>query len=324
VNPETGAPIVKVPDRPISMSPGQSLVDPNTGTVTGSLPERPVVVAPGSSIVDPSSGAIVFKAPDRPLTLAPGGALVNEKGETIVKLPERAERGLLVEQLGPDGKPQQVLVDPVTGKARQAFGEKPSPTKPSDVNAIRGQFLARAQSFEVIRDAYAAIERIGAGKPSPFGDMSLMYSYIKILDPNSAVREGEYATANNAQSVPDQIRTMYNRAVAGELLLPQRRADIVRQSRQIAGSRLQTHEQIEQEYRRLAEQQGLDPTAVVPDLAGPMRDRLKQSAAAPQGGRAATRAEFARARRDAKGNPQKALQILTEQGIDPNLDVVDK
>ena len=38
--------------------------------------------------------------------------------------------------------------------------------------------------------------------PDAAGDMALIFSYMKMLDPNSTVREGEYATAQDAGSIP--------------------------------------------------------------------------------------------------------------------------
>lgn len=45
------------------------------------------------------------------------------------------------------------------------------------------------------------------------GDISVIFSYMKILDPNSTVREGEAATAQNSPGVPERVRNMFNRAL---------------------------------------------------------------------------------------------------------------
>ena len=60
------------PQRPITMSPGGSLVDPGSGRIITAIPplpekpERPMSLAPGGSLVDPSSGRIIASMPDRP------------------------------------------------------------------------------------------------------------------------------------------------------------------------------------------------------------------------------------------------------------------
>lgn len=52
--------------RPVTVGPGQQLVDPNTGRAIASVPptpRAPVSVAPGGTLVDPSTGRPIFQAP---------------------------------------------------------------------------------------------------------------------------------------------------------------------------------------------------------------------------------------------------------------------
>ena len=48
--------------------------------------------------------------------------------------------------------------------------------------------------------------------------IGLIFSYMKMLDPSSTVREGEYATAQNTVGVPDKIRNIYNKTIDGSFL----------------------------------------------------------------------------------------------------------
>ncbi|WP_204128690.1 hypothetical protein, partial [Pseudomonas ogarae] len=66
-----------------------------------------------------------------------------------------------------------------------------------------------------------------AKTPSAQNDLALIFSYMRMLDPASVVREGEFATAQNAAGVPDQIRNAYNKAVNGERLNPEQRTGFV-------------------------------------------------------------------------------------------------
>ena len=59
------------------------------------------------------------------------------------------------------------------------------------------------------------------------GDMSMIFTYMKILDPTSVVREGEQATASNAAGVPDRVRNFYNKTITGQKLTTKQRADFV-------------------------------------------------------------------------------------------------
>ena len=68
----------------------------------------------------------------------------------------------------------------------------------------------------------------GAQQNSAAGDLSMIFTYMKVLDPTSVVREGEQATASNATGVPGRIRNVYNQVLEGKKLNPEQRNDFKR------------------------------------------------------------------------------------------------
>ena len=50
---------------------------------------------------------------------------------------------------------------------------------------------------------------------------------MKMLDPGSVVREGEFANAQNSAGVPDRIRSRYNNVLSGERLAENTRQDFI-------------------------------------------------------------------------------------------------
>ena len=56
---------------------------------------------------------------------------------------------------------------------------------------------------------------------------------MKMLDPNSVVREGEYATAQNSGSIPQRVVNAYNNAIRGTKLDASQRANFLKQARVI-------------------------------------------------------------------------------------------
>tara|TARA_Y100001937_G_C6891974_1_gene229467 strand:- start:203 stop:550 length:348 start_codon:yes stop_codon:yes gene_type:complete len=50
---------------------------------------------------------------------------------------------------------------------------------------------------------------------------------MKFLDPNSVVREGEFATAAEAGGVPENVWNMYNKLLDGEILPDTVKADFL-------------------------------------------------------------------------------------------------
>lgn len=73
----------------------------------------------------------------------------------------------------------------------------------------------------------AAVQRQAAA------DLGLIFNYMKMLDPGSTVREGEFATAANATSIPDQIKNMYNKVASGERLTANQRGAYFNQAKDL-------------------------------------------------------------------------------------------
>lgn len=78
---------------------------------------------------------------------------------------------------------------------------------------------------------YLTLEELGKSNPDGkmgVQDVAMIFGFMKALDPTSVVRESEYATAANAGiGVPEQIWRAYNKAIDGEILLPEVRKEII-------------------------------------------------------------------------------------------------
>lgn len=80
------------------------------------------------------------------------------------------------------------------------------------------------KQFNVSRDSTRAIQSLSErakATQDPAAHIGIIFSYMKVLDPDSVVREAEYATAQNAAGVPDRIRNQYNKLLSGEFLSPE-------------------------------------------------------------------------------------------------------
>jgi hypothetical protein len=144
---------------------------------------------------------------------------------------------------------------PGTGAAGKAF---------SNEGDLRKEFTTQVKPFVELSQAYQKIET-AAKNSSPAGDIALVYGFMKVLDPGSVVREGEFATAQNAGSVPDSVRNMYNRAISGERLGENTRLDFLSQARNIIESQRQVAGDVVQRYSDIAKRSKLNPEQVVFD-----------------------------------------------------------
>lgn len=187
------------------------------------------------------------------------------------------DRDLLVRQYG-DGSPQVQQFDAL---ANQSNSKSAMPA----ITAMAKQFQTESQNFVQVRDAFGRIAA-AARQPSAFGDLALLTGYMKLIDPSTGVREGEFANAQNAAGVPDRIRNLYNRAVSGERLNPDQRADLLKQAEALFHSHLVSQTRLEKQFTGLAKERGFDPKQVVIDYVGPdFRNVLAGAQPTATGGR---------------------------------------
>lgn len=89
-------------------------------------------------------------------------------------------------------------------------------------------FNTARNSMKQIQNLAAMSERLPPDDPKRAqADIALVFQFMKVLDPTSTVREGEYANAKNSAGVPDRIRNQYNQLKTGEFLTPTQRQGFV-------------------------------------------------------------------------------------------------
>jgi len=153
-------------------------------------------------------------------------------------------------------------------QAARALIEKDRKTE-EDENRIRTLATNLRKEFNTItkemRDIGLAYGKIEAStrEPSAAGDIALLINYMKMLDPGSVVREGEFATAQNAGGVDARVRARYNQALEGELLSEEQRADFLASAGRVLVPYRDQFETFKQRYSTLAQDQGVKPSDVV-------------------------------------------------------------
>lgn len=153
------------------------------------------------------------------------------------------------------------------GMRERLAGEK-AKTDKADASVKAGtdlrkefQGLPEVKTFKEIQTAFKKVG--GAAKSgTPAGDMSLIYAYMKLLDPGSSVKEGEYHQAGQTTGVPGQVINLYNRAKDGQLLNPQQRAEFAAESAKLYGVHENQFQSTVGRYRGLAEKSGVTPDDV--------------------------------------------------------------
>lgn len=149
--------------------------------------------------------------------------------------------------------------------------EEKEPFNFGDEDKLRDDFRSESKEFVKVRDAYG---RILSTDASAAGDLALIFNYMKILDPGSVVREGEFATAQNSAGVPTRIRAQYNKIISGERLAPETRADFLQQAQNLYQTSADSQSYLESEYETYAEEYGFKPSRIVSKYGTPIEDKL--------------------------------------------------
>lgn len=132
---------------------------------------------------------------------------------------------------------------------------------------FRKEFNDLTKDFRKISDAFSRVQA-SASDPSPAGDLALIFNYMKILDPGSTVREGEFANAQNSGSLPQTIVARYNQVVSGERLASEVRDDFVERSAGLFNAALGDANTTAEEYRRIANDAGVNPDNITGLVSG--------------------------------------------------------
>lgn len=115
------------------------------------------------------------------------------------------------------------------------------------------------------QEVATAYEKVlsASNNPSAAGDVSLIFGYMRMLDPASTVREGEFATAEKAAGVPERIRNVYNKVLNGERLTIEQRKDFENQAKNVLKSQMVQQKRLDKTFKERAQKIGLDPESVV-------------------------------------------------------------
>ena len=145
-------------------------------------------------------------------------------------------------------------------------------TKFANEDKLRDEHQKLSGTFIDVKDAYGRI-LTSAQEQTAASDLSLIFNYMKMLDPGSVVREGEFANAQNSAGVPNRIRAAYNNALSGERLAPATRADFINQSKGLYETQLAGQNYLDTNYKNLAKSYGLDDSKVVIDFGAPIAEK---------------------------------------------------
>lgn len=155
------------------------------------------------------------------------------------------------------------------------------------IDKLRTRVDATSKEFVKVRDARNRLEAVFdtnkqakivadfalAAKNNPnaeqiaqsteaFGDMALIFNFMKMLDPGSTVREGEFASAQNTGGVDDKIINLYNQALKGTRLNDSQRAGLRAQAEGLFAKAKTQNDKDLSKFRKTAKEFKLDESQI--------------------------------------------------------------
>ena len=162
-------------------------------------------------------------------------------------------------------------------------GVIPLDKRPEAEAKFRKEYSDQTKGYTEVKEAH---QRILASDKTAAGDISLIFGFMKLLDPMTGVREGEYASASNAASIPIRIQNLYNKALSGEKLSDDQRNMFKKQADKLYRAAAVKEKEVRKGIERIATGYGLKtenifytPTEVAPGGPAPA---VAPTPAAPQ------------------------------------------
>jgi hypothetical protein len=146
----------------------------------------------------------------------------------------------------------------------QAPGTIPVEKRPQVEQDLRTEYNKNTANYQAIKDSYGKVSAFGKpAKPgesveSGVNDISLIFSYMKMLDPTSVVREGEFATAENAGGVPAKVLNMYNKVLKGDRLPDSVQKEFINGATKIYNNALEHEKTVRSGITKISKNYGLN------------------------------------------------------------------
>jgi len=188
----------------------------------------------------------------------PGGTDVVDNANNIFEESRKAESHIIeLQQLGADlGLTKEQINETIakTGKLNaeiakiffdmQAAGEMSPEELVNQESKIRAEYQKRVGNYTAAVSDYERL-KASAGDPTGAGDVALITSFMKMLDPGSVVRETEFATAQDTAGLYGRLQTIFERLKGGQRLTEEQRNNFLG----LAGKYMQAAEKQENNVR---------------------------------------------------------------------------
>jgi hypothetical protein len=163
-------------------------------------------------------------------------------------------------------QPTQPSASTTTSQNIKKFGLT-EPDKRAREGELRKEYngLPDIKAYNEINTAYNQI-KVATQRPSPANDLAAATKFMKLLDPNSVVRESELIMAVQASGLYDRIANTGNRILNGEKLTPTQRKDFFDAATQFYKIAVDKKRAIDTQYTNIGIESNLNYKNVIPGI----------------------------------------------------------
>jgi hypothetical protein len=141
----------------------------------------------------------------------------------------------------------QIAVKSKSGKGEREF-----------VKGAQKVLLKPYQEFQKVDSAYKSLSKMAESEASGPQDVAMLYDFIKTLDPNSVVREGEIYLSKQGMGALESLGVEANRLTKGTLLSPAFRKGIVQIAKNKRDQAFSSYDAIRQPFLSEASDLGIN------------------------------------------------------------------
>lgn len=160
--------------------------------------------------------------------------------------------------------PQQTVSNQTQSNTSQ-YGKAKDDKYFTLANKLSDDYRAESKDYLTIRNAYQNVQAIPSNTTNPQDDISLIFSFMKVVDPTSVVRESEFNTAAKASSLLDQFNIKVGKVATGQILNSTVRDNIKKSVASRFNNADKNQKLVVDTYAKRAQQAKIDPADVVVD-----------------------------------------------------------
>jgi hypothetical protein len=255
-------PVARMTDGIMARTPAIGVGAPERQAPTSMGQQRGIL----GKVADVATGSVpqtLLASPDRLNALAQA---LGKTTATPMSTAQRLSTGLLAGSAAEKENEKALRAAELAGLKK---GEERQKTFFTQEGSLRKDYQAESKKFKNATNAYAKL-RANAEIKDPKGsdDVALIFNFMKTLDPESTVRESEYATAKDTAGLPSWVRNTFNKALSGQFLTDSQRAFFLQTAEDAYFAQQRTQKENEDYFRKLASSYDLDSENIVTPFSG--------------------------------------------------------